>query len=101
MFKRLYNRGDGRVAENRNFTVDIYRFPDESGQAKWHVHFVRRSDGADAKISLWNFHLLRPTAFDRAAVKLFIKWTYENRHYLRRKWLQLVLKPFYRSLEKK
>ncbi len=100
MFRRVYNRADGRVAENEHFTVNIYRHPDESGQEKWHVHFVRRSDGVDAKISIWNYSLMRKTAFDRATVKNFVEWTYENRSYLRKKWVKYVLKPFLESLKK-
>lgn len=101
MFRRLYNRKDNRVAENRFFTVHVYIHPGESGQEKWHVHFVRKSDGVDAKISLWNFYLMRKTSFDRMTVKKFQKWTYENRHYLRRKWVQNVLKPFFQALGKR
>ena len=100
MFRRVYGRIDGRVAENDQFIVNIYKHPDESGQEKWHVHFVRRSDGADAKIGIWNFELMRKTTFDRKTVKNFVEWTYENRHYLRRKWLQNVLRPFMKSLGK-
>jgi len=100
MFRRVYNKGAGKVAENENFAVYIYKHPTESGQEKWHVHFVRKSDSVDAKISLWNFCLMRPTQFDRNTVKLFAEWTYENRHFLRRKWVQNVLRPFFISLGK-
>lgn len=89
------------MAESDNFIVCIYRHPDESGQEKWHVHFVRRSDRADAKINLWTYDLMRPTSFDRATVNSFIEWTYINRSYLRRKWLKHVLRPFQLSLKKK
>ncbi len=101
MFRRVYGRGGGKVAENESFVVYVYLHPKESGQEKWHVHIVRRSDGADAKINLWTFELMRTTAFDRTTIKEFISWIYYNRHYLRRKWLQHVLKPFYESLGKK
>ena len=101
MFRRVYNNKNGKVAENDKFIVYIYMFPNESGQEKAHVHFVRRtSDTADAKINLWNFELMRPTKFDRKTVKCFVEWTYENRHFLRRKWLQNVLRSFYKSLGK-
>ena len=79
------------VAENKSFQVKIYLFPREGGT--WHVHIVRRSDGADAKIGLWDFELKRPTPFSRSAVKVFQEWIYNNRHYLRKKWVQKVLNP--------
>ncbi|MBD65439.1 MAG: hypothetical protein CME62_09545 [Halobacteriovoraceae bacterium] len=100
MFRRVYNRDSGKVAENDNFNIYVYRHPLESGQEKWHVHFVRKSDGSDAKISLWDFSLMRPTSFDRDTIKAFIEWTYINRHFLRRKWVQHVLRPFFKSLGK-
>ncbi len=90
MFRRVYNKGVGKVAENEDFAVYIYTHPNESGQEKWHVHFVRKSDEKDAKISLWDFTIMRPTSFDRNTVKMFAEWTYQNRHFLRRKWVQHV-----------
>jgi len=98
MFRRVYDRQDSRVAENEHFAVHVYRHPEESGQEKWHAHFVRKSDGADAKISVWDYSLMRRTKFDRKTVKHFIEWTYINRHYLRKRWFQNVLKPFKQSL---
>jgi hypothetical protein len=79
------------VAENAKFQVKIYLFPNEGG--RWHVHLVRKSDGADVKIGLWDFELKRPTKFSKATVKSFQKWVFENRSYLRRKWVQNVLNP--------
>lgn len=64
------------MAENDKFSVYVYHHPTESGQEKWHAHFVRKSDGTDAKISLWNFYLMRKTNFDRDTVKSFAEWTY-------------------------
>ena len=90
MFQRVYDTS-AVVAENDKFQVKIYLFPNEGG--RWHVHIVRRSDGADAKIGLWDFELKRPSTFSRATIKEFQTWVYENRSYLRRKWLQKVLDP--------
>ena len=88
LFQRIYGVS-AVVAENENFQVKVYSFPNEGGL--WHVHFVRRSDGADAKIGLWDFELKRPTPFSRSTVKIFQIWVFENRSYLRRKWVQKVL----------
>ena len=100
MMRRVYNDPGGKVAESTDFKVFVYLHPTESGQKKWHAHFVRKSDGADAKISLWDFHLMRPTSFDRSTIKVFVEWTFHNRHFLRKKWVQNVLRPFLKSLEK-
>jgi hypothetical protein len=100
MIRRVYNDKGGKVAENDKFSIYVYKHPTESGQERWHAHFVRRSDGTDAKISLWDFSLMRATSFDRNTVKAFIEWTYINRHFLRRKWVQNVLRPFLKSLGK-
>ena len=99
MFKRVYNGSTGKVAENKQFSVYIYHHPRESRQERWHVHFVRKSDRLDVKISLWDFGLMRKTQFDRLSVKVFVEWTYFNRHFLRRKWVQNVLKPYYQSMK--
>ena len=90
MFKRIYGKGH-TVAENEKFQVRIYLYPHEGGG--WHVHFVRKSDKADAKIGLWDFELKRPTKFNRKTVADFQKWVEKNRHYLRRKWVQKVINP--------
>jgi hypothetical protein len=90
MFWRVYGTSS-IVAENEKFQVKIYLFPDEGGL--WHVHIVRRSDGEDAKIGLWAFELKRPTKFSRKSVKEFQRWIYDNRHYLRKRWVQNVLNP--------
>lgn len=90
MFRRIHDRASV-VAENDNFQVKIYLFPNEGG--KWHVHIVRKSDGADVKIGLWDFELKRPTSFTKATVMNFQHWVYENRSYLRRKWVKNVLNP--------
>lgn len=100
MFRKVYNSSSGKVADGPKFSVYIYRHPLESGQEKWHVHFVRKSDGIDAKISIWNFSLMRPTEFDRKTVKVLIEWSFEHRHFLRRKWVQHVLRPFRTSMGK-
>jgi hypothetical protein len=90
MFRRVYGASTV-VAENENFQVKVDLFPKEGGS--WHVHLVRKSDGADAKIGLWDFELKRPTTFSRATIKEFQIWVFENRSYLRRKWVQKVLSP--------
>lgn len=90
MFRRVYDTS-AVVAENDKFQVKIYLFPNEGG--RWHVHIVRRSDGMDAKIGLWDFELKRPTQFSKSTVKIFQLWIYENRSYLRKKWIQKVLNP--------
>lgn len=90
MFQRVYD-DTAVVAENDNYQVKIYLFPNEGG--KWHVHLVRKSDGTDAKISLWDFMLIRPTKFSRKTIMTFQKWVFDNRHYLRKKWVQKVLNP--------
>jgi len=90
MFQRVYDTS-AVVAENDKFHVKIYLFPREGG--RWHVHIVRKSDGADAKIGLWDFELKRPTVFSKKTVMEFQKWVYENRHYLRKKWVQKVFNP--------
>src|SRR5258708_1291622 len=90
MFQRVYDTS-AVVAENGNFQVKIYLFPNEGG--RWHVHIVRKSDGADVKIGLWDFELKRPTSFSKKAVKEFQEWVYNNRYYLRKKWVQKVFNP--------
>lgn len=45
MFRKVYNSSSGKIADGRKFSVYIYRHPLESGQERWHVHFVRKSDG--------------------------------------------------------
>ena len=90
LFERVYG-ASVVVAENDKFQVKIYLFPYEGG--KWHVHIVRKSDGADAKIGLWDFDLKRPSKFSKATINKFQTWVYENRSYLRRKWVQKVLNP--------
>ena len=90
VFKRVYDTS-AVVAENENFQIKIYLFPHEGG--KWHVHIVRRSDGADVKIGLWDFELKRPTPFSKGTVKMFQEWVYDNRHYLRKKWVQKIFNP--------
>ncbi len=100
MFERVYDGTTGKVAENDKFAIYVYKHPAESGQEKWHAHFVRKSDNVDVKLSLWNFYPMRPTQFDRGTVKAFAQWTCENRHFLRRKWVQNVLRPFFKSIEK-
>ena len=96
VFRRVYKQGPV-IAENDNFQVKIYLHPNEGGG--WHVHFVRKSDGTDVKIGLWDFELKRPTKFTRTTVIDFQKWVFENRHYLRRKWVQHVVNPM--KLQKK
>lgn len=100
MIRRVYGREDGKVAESPKFSIYIYPHPNESGQEKWHVHVVRRSDGCDAKFSLWTYKIMRKTSFDRTTVEYFNVWVYENRHFLRRKWVRNVLIPFRISLGK-
>ena len=95
--RRVYRKGVV-VAENDTFQVKIYLYPNEGGG--WHVHLVRKSDKVDLKIGLWNFELKRPTKFDRKTVLSFQEWVKENRHYLRRKWVQNVINPM-RVLKKK
>ncbi len=90
MFQRVYG-ASAVVAENDRYQVKIYLFPHEGG--RWHVHIVRKSDSADAKIGLWDFELKRETVFSRKSVMEFQKWVYENRHYLRKKWVQKVINP--------
>lgn len=89
-FDRIYNKSSV-VAESDKFQVKIYLYPEEGGS--WHVHIVRKSDGADVKIRLWDFELKRPTSFNRKTVMGFQKWVKESRHYLRKKWTQKVLAP--------
>jgi hypothetical protein len=96
-FSRIRGSLTAVVAENDKIQVKIYLFPHEGG--RWHVHFVRKSDGVDAKIGLWDFELKRPTEFSRAAVRTFQLWVYENRSYLRRKWVQKVLSPSRKELK--
>lgn len=97
VFQRLYDTS-AVVAENENYQVKIYLFPNEGGL--WHVHIVRKSDGIDAKIGLWDFELKRPTKFTRSTVQDFQRWVYENRSYLRKKWMQKVVNPRNRFLKK-
>src|SRR3989338_7110593 len=97
MFRRVYDTS-AVVAENDKYQVKIYLYPREGGG--WHVHIVRKSDGADVKIGLWDFELKRPTKFSRSTVQEFQKWVFENRTYLRKKWTQKVVNPRRRFLKK-
>ncbi|MCB0385997.1 MAG: DUF4160 domain-containing protein [Bdellovibrionales bacterium] len=90
MFQRVYD-ASAVVAESDKFQVKIYLHPNEGGG--WHVHIVRKSDQTDVKIGLWDFELKRPTKFRRATVKAFQVWVFENRHFLRKKWMQKVVNP--------
>ena len=97
VFHRVYDTS-AVVAENDKFQVKVYLYPNEGGG--WHVHIVRKSDGTDAKIGLWDFELKRPTKFSRSTVRVFQQWIYENRSYLRKKWMQKVVNPRNRFLKK-
>jgi len=72
MFRRIYGKTP-IVAENEKFQVKIYLFPDEGGL--WHVHIVRKSDGADAKIGLWDFELKRPSKFSKKSTQNSQRWS--------------------------
>ena len=83
-------KGEIVIAENEKFTVKVY----EKDGGIQHVHFVRKIDGADLKLSLETLLPLRATRFDRQSVKTCMLWLNENLSYVKRKWRSMRRKIY-------